>query len=146
MHKHWCARKPRLAQGGQAGLIQKVTAVQQSSRLLRYRGTWAPVTSSTTWWGGSAKRSSTRGSSATLTFTGRSIAWVGLRAPNRGKAYVYINGVLRATVNLYSATTQTKRIVWSATYSTSATRTITVKVVGTSGRPRVDVDGFLVGR
>jgi hypothetical protein len=113
---------------------------------VRYRGTWASVTSSTTWWGGSAKRSSTRGATATLTFTGRSIAWVGLRAPNRGRAYVYVNGRLKATVNLYSAATQTKRIVWSAAYTTLATRTITVKVVGTSGRPRVDVDGFLVGR
>jgi hypothetical protein len=53
--------------------------------------------------------------------------------------------VLKATVDLYSATTLRQRIVWSANYSTSATRTVTIKVLGTSGRPRVDVDGFIVG-
>jgi hypothetical protein len=128
------------------GSIFKVTAVQQSSRLVRYRGTWATVTSSTTWWGGTARRSSTRGSTATMTFTGRSIAWVGLKGANRGKANVYINGALKATVNLYSATTQKKRVVWSWNFATAATRTITIKILGTSGRPRVDVDGFIVGR
>jgi hypothetical protein len=66
-------------------------------------------------------------------------------ASNRGKAQVYVNGVLKATIDLYSATTLKQRIVWSANYSTSATRTVTIKVLGTSGRPRVDVDGFIVG-
>ncbi len=126
------------------GSTFKVRAVSQSSTSVRYRGTWANSTS-TTWWGGTARSSSTRGSTASFTFTGRSIAWVGLKAANRGKAYVYLNGVLKATVDLYSATTLKQRIVWSASYTSSATRTITIKVLGTSGRPRVDVDGFLVG-
>ena len=122
----------------------KVSAVSQASSLVHYHGTWATSTSSG-WWGGSAKSTSTRGSTASFTFTGRSIAWVGLKAATRGKAYVYVNGVLKATVNLYSATTLRQQIVWSANYATSAARTITIKVVGTSGRPRVDVDGFVVG-
>jgi hypothetical protein len=126
------------------GSTFRITAVSQSSSSVRYGGTWANSTS-TTWWGGTARSSSTKGSTASFTFTGRSIAWVGLKAANRGKAYVYINGVLKATVDLYSATTLKQRLVWSASYSTSATRTITIRVLGTSGRPRVDVDGFLVG-
>jgi hypothetical protein len=126
------------------GASFKVTAYQQSSSRVRYGGRWSTSTS-TTWWGGSARSSSARGSTASLTFTGRSIGWVALRAPTRGKAYVYINGVLKATVDLRSTSTLKQRVVWSAGYSTSATRTITVKVIGTSGRPRVDVDGFLVG-
>jgi hypothetical protein len=85
------------------------------------------------------------GSTASYTFTGRSIAWVSLKASNRGKANVYVNGVLKATIDLYSATTTKQLVVWSANYSTSATRTVTIKVLGTSGRPRVDVDGFIVG-
>jgi hypothetical protein len=36
--------------------------------------------------------------------------------------------------------------VWSIRYSTSASRTIKVVVVGTSGRPRVDLDAFIVLR
>jgi hypothetical protein len=126
------------------GASFRLRGFQQSSSLVHYHGTWATSTS-TTWWGGTAKSSSAKGSTASFTFTGKSIAWVGLKAATRGKAYVYINGVLKATVNLYSATTLRQRIVWSANYASSATRTITIKVLGTAGRPRVDIDGFIVG-
>jgi len=127
-----------------AGSTFRLTAIQQTTSAVHYRGTWATSTS-TMWWGGTAKSSSTKGSTATYTYTGKSIAWVGLKGYNRGKAQVYVNGVLKATVDLYSGTTLRQRIIWSANYTTSATRTITIKVLGTSGRPRVDVDGFIVG-
>jgi hypothetical protein len=38
-----------------------------------------------------------------------------------------------------------QRVVWSASYLSLARRTVVIKVLGTSGRPRIDVDGFLVG-
>ena len=128
-----------------AGASFKVTGVQQSSAAVRYAGTWATSTSST-WWGGSTKSSSKAGSTTSYTFTGRSIAWVGVRASNRGKARVYVNGTLVVTIDLYAATTSRQRIVWSANYSASATRTLRIQVLGTSGRPRVDVDGLIVAR
>ena len=59
---------------------------------------------------------------------------------------MYVNGVLKATVDLGSAITLKQRILWSANYTSSATRTVTIKVLGTSGRARVDIDGFIVGR
>jgi hypothetical protein len=80
-----------------------------------------------------------------VTFTGPRFTWVGLKAANRGKAQVFVNGVLTATVNLYSASQQGQRVVWGGVWATSATRTITIKVLANAGRPRVDVDGFFVG-
>jgi hypothetical protein len=127
------------------GATFKLSGVQQSSSAVHYHGTWATSTSATTWWGGTARASSAKGATASYTFTGRSIAWVGLKAATRGKAAVYINGVYKATVDLASATTKKQVVIWSGRWSSSATRTITIKVLGTSGRPRVDVDGFLVG-
>jgi hypothetical protein len=109
-----------------------------------YHGTWTSSTS-TTWWGGTAKGSSSAGATASLTFTGRQFAWISLKAYNRGKAQVYVNGVLTATVDLYSATLLKQRVAWSATWSTSATRTVLIKVLGTATRPRIDVDGFITG-
>jgi endo-1,3-1,4-beta-glycanase ExoK len=126
------------------GPTSRISAVSQSSRSVHYAGTWSGSTS-TMWWGGTARSSSRAGSSATYTFTGRSIAWVGLKAVNRGKARVYVNGVLKATVDLYSTTTLKQRIVWSINYATSASRTVRIAVLGTAGRPRVDIDGFIVG-
>jgi hypothetical protein len=121
-----------------------LTAVSQSAGAVHYHGSWANSTSSL-WWGGTARCSTSAGASATFTFTGRSIAWVGLKAANRGRALVYVNGVLKATVYLYSASTLAQRIVWSANYTTSATRTVTIKVLATPGSPRIDLDGFIVG-
>jgi hypothetical protein len=123
----------------------KVTAIQQTNAAITYRGTWSTLTSSTSWWGGSAKSSTMAGSTATYKFSGRSFAWVGLRSPIRGKAQVYVDGVLKATIDLYAAAIQPQRIVWSVNYGTSASRTVRIQVLGTAGRPRVDVDGFIVG-
>jgi hypothetical protein len=121
-----------------------LTAVSQSNSAVRYAGSWSTSTNPI-WWGGTARSSSSKGATASYTFTGRSIAWVGLRAATRGKAAIYVNGVYKATVDLYSVTTKKQTIVWASSWSTSAKRTITIKVLGTAGRPRVDVDGFIVG-
>ena len=55
---------------------------------------------------------------------------------------VYINGRRVATVDLYRTSTQYRVLAWQRTWSTTATRTVKLVVVGTSGRPRVDVDAF----
>ena len=50
-------------------------------------------TRSNAYWGGVAKRSSSAGARALITFTGRSIAWVARKGPSYGKATLYVNGV-----------------------------------------------------
>ena len=51
-----------------------------------------------------------------------------------------------ATIDLGAATTSARRLVWVGRWPTSARRTVTVRVLGTVGRPRVDLDGFVVLR
>jgi hypothetical protein len=127
------------------GPTTRLSGISQTDMRVHYHGSWTSVSSSTTWWGGTARSSSTAGSTVSYTFTGKSVAWVGLKAATRGKADIYINGVRKATIDLYSTSTLKQRIIWSATYASSATRTITIKVLGTGGRPRVDIDGFITG-
>ena len=117
--------------------------VQDTSASIHYGGTWTTQTG-TSLWGGTTHSSTGAGATATYRFTGRSIAWIATYGPNRGKAQVYVDGVLKATVDLYASVTVPKGLVWTANYATSATRTVKIKVLGTSGRPRVDVDGFAV--
>jgi hypothetical protein len=57
---------------------------------------------------------------------------------------VYVNGVHKATVDLYRSSAKYRVVVWQATYSSVATRTIKLVVAGTPGRPRVDLDAFVV--
>lgn len=122
----------------------RLTHYGESSASVTYTGSWS-ISTSPAYWGGRAKASGQAGAKASLTFSGRSVELVSRKGPARGKAQIYINGVLKATVDLYAASYQNQRVVWTGSWSSVAKRTITVRVVGTSGRPRVDLDAFVVG-
>jgi hypothetical protein len=119
-----------------------VSRVSENNARIRYSGSWA-TTTSPVYWGGAAKRSSSAGARATLIFTGRTIAWVSRRGPDRGKAEIYVNGTKVATVDLKASSYQGQRVVWTRSWSTTASRTVSIRVLGTSGRPRVDLDAFV---
>ena len=89
---------------------------------------------------GADEWSSKVGRTASFVFSGKMVSLVSEKASNRGKVGVYIDGVLQSTVNLYSATSINRVIVWKSKYlNTSGNHTLTLKIV--SGR--VDVDGFI---
>lgn len=110
-----------------------------------YRGAWS-VESGAAWTGGSVHSSQVAGARATLTFTGRGVAWVAATGPDRGKARIYVNGVLLRVVDLHATSARSATIVLRKAWSTTATRTIRIVVAGTPGRERIDVDGFIVIR
>lgn len=116
--------------------------LQETSGTITYKGTWTSAPSSS-YSGGTAKYASIAGASATISFTGRSIALVTTRAASRGSVKIYVDGSATATtVNLSAATTAYKLQVWAQTWATSGAHTVKVEVVGTAGHPRVDVDAF----
>jgi hypothetical protein len=125
------------------GPVFRLTHYGEASASVRYSGSWSASTSSV-YWGGKARASSQAGAKATLTFTGRAVEVVSRKGPARGKAQIYVNGALKATVDLYAAAYQNQRVVWTGSWASSATRTVTVRVVGTRGRPRIDLDAFVV--
>jgi hypothetical protein len=93
--------------------------------------------------GGYVNLASVSGSTANFTFTGRSVAWVGTKATNRGQAAIYLDGQLQETIDLYSATTLPQQVIASYVWPTSGQHTISVVVMGTAGRPKVDIDAFV---
>jgi len=115
---------------------------QETSSAIAYSGTWTSVATSYAS-GGTLKSSTAAGASATYTFSGASVAWVGYRGPNRGSASVYLDGVLRATVNLYAAAWYSKQIVYTANWGVNGTHTIKIVNLATSGHPQIDVDAFV---
>jgi hypothetical protein len=123
----------------------RLTGYQQTSTAVTYRGTWTTSTPSGAW-GGSLKGSSARGATAAFKFTGRGAALVARTGPTRGIATIWVDGIKVATVNLYGAAWHSQRVVWRGAWASSATRTVVVRVSGTAGRPRVEVDGFLALR
>lgn len=111
-----------------------------------YTGTWG-VSTCTCWSGGSARRTSAKGARANFTFdyTGpHPVALVMEKAPNRGRAQIYVDGVLRATIDTYSATVKHRSVVWIGTLKTAGRHTVSVVNMATPGRSRIDVDAVMV--
>jgi hypothetical protein len=113
-----------------------------TSTAIKYTGTWGTGTFST-YYGGHDRYASAAGASATYSFTGSSVAWVAYKSTIRGSAQVWVDGVLKATVSLYSTTSTAKAQVYAFNWATSGAHTIRIVVVGTAGHPRVDVDAFV---
>lgn len=91
-----------------------------------------------------------QGAQAKLTFTGTAVKWIGYRDQWSGTANVYIDGVLKATVNTYSNSAQAQAVNYSVSSLSNSTHTITIYVNGAharhSGGAWVWVDAFDVTR
>jgi len=122
----------------------KVSAYQENATAVTHpSGTWWRASLSGAY-GSYVKYATTAGATTKLTFTGRNVAWVAPKSSTRGKAEVYVDGTYVQTLDLYSASTLARQVVFSQSWATSGSHTLEVKVLGTSGRPRVDVDAFVV--
>jgi hypothetical protein len=119
--------------------------VQQSSSAVRWSGSWRRAGASA-YSGGSARYATARWAKSTFTFKGRGIALVSTRARTRGRASIYIDGAYAGSVDMGVGSTQYRTVAWRKTWGTSGHHSIRVVVVRTGGRPRVDVDAFVVIR
>jgi hypothetical protein len=128
-----------------AGPQKTITATQENSSAVRYSRAWnRRVTPSAL--GGKLRSTSTKGRSVAIRVTGTSVAWVGATGPDRGRARVYVDGKLRATVDLYARTTTLGQVVWTSELG-AGSHVVRIVVLGThsprSRGSRVDLDAFL---
>jgi len=128
-----------------AGPTVRAYLTQQTRSSITWGGSWSSV-SDPRFSGGSVRFTSVAGARMTYSFTGRSIAWVTTFAPNRGMAKVYIDGRFVATVDTGAPALSFHRVAFARTWSARGYHTIRIVVLGTSGRPRVDVDALEVLR
>jgi hypothetical protein len=123
-----------------------VLAFQDSSASVLRSSGWK-ARSSSSHYGGSARSSSTAGAWQRLTTTASDFALVSTLGPNRGKADVYIDSVKVGTVDLYSATTKYRQVVFAWDFGSPGAHTIELRVTHTksasSSGYRVDFDAFL---
>ena len=80
-----------------------------------------------------------------MNFTGHNIGIVAPKSLYRGKAYVYIDGVLAATISLKSSTSMTRRFVFSRYFPDGGTHTIRIVPTGTGAHPLIRIDALVVG-
>ena len=119
--------------------------VQQTSTSVKYTGTWTSG-SDAAYSGGTVKFASAAGASASMTFSGRAVAFVTTVRNTGGAVQVWVDGVLASTIDTYAETTTYRQVVFSKAWSSYASHTIKLVVVGTADRPRVDLDAFEVIR
>jgi hypothetical protein len=122
---------------------QQVTNVADSDATIIYTGRWTRAVHRS-YLGHSVHSTTQRGAKASMTFSGTGVSWVSAIGPTRGKANVYINGKLVKTVDTHAARFQAGRIVFSKTFATAASRTISIVALGTAGHATVAVDAMVV--
>jgi hypothetical protein len=111
----------------------------------------SPVSYSTGWlrtaWasanGGYLTYSGTPNAWVTFKFAARNVAWVGTTGSNRGQSYVFLDGTYQLTKDMYSAATRAQ-VLGVVANGLTGTHTLELDVVGTAGRPTVDVDSFVI--
>jgi bacillopeptidase F len=99
--------------------------------------------------GGSFSEAHLAGASASFAFTGTSVTWQTVTGPNQGEAYVYVDNVLKASVNNYAKTT-TYKVARSITGLSGSAHVVKIVVRGVKGSTvatdtQVAVDDFMVG-
>jgi pro-kumamolisin-like protein len=125
-----------------AGTAYTLTLLQENASAITYSSGWTRQAVSGAN-GGDVDFATVAGKTATLSFTGKSVAWMTTEGSNRGSASVSINGGTAKTVSTNASSTKPAEIV-DVIKGKSGTNKLVIKVLGTSGKPRVDVDAFVV--
>jgi len=115
--------------------------VGETSRSIAYTGSW-PTARYASYAGHRVKYATRKGATATLTFTGRTVSWVGPVGPTRGTARVFVDGKAAGTVNLRRSAFHARATLFSFRFPTAGKHTLEI-VVTSSGRP-VAIDELLV--
>ncbi|HEY2384666.1 MAG TPA: SBBP repeat-containing protein [Terriglobia bacterium] len=105
------------------------TRVEQNSSAVTYTGTWYSNSGSFNS-GSSAVLAESQGSRATFTFTGIDARWIGYKDAWSGIANVYVDGVLKTTVDDYSASDQAQAVLYTISGLAAGTHTLAVEVSG----------------
>ena len=130
---------------GGAGSVSSFTSTgyQEGSASASYTGTWRSASLAGAW-GGTTR--STTAASASATFhcaSCRALAWVTDEDSAHGSARVYVDGVLKATVNTRSSPRLTRVIASTFEWASDGAHTLKIVNAASGGHPRIDVDGFL---
>jgi hypothetical protein len=123
------------------GLSIRLVAEDQTT--VHYVGIWRQRSASG-FLGGAVRMARTAGARAIFAFTGRQVAWIAARGPTRGSARVAVDGSRVGVVGLHSSTVRFRKMVFVSAWMSSDSHRIRVRVSGTAGHPRVDLDGFVI--
>lgn len=116
------------------------TTKDDSNASISYTGAWDTTVWNPGYYNNTVHYTNTAGAIAELSFSGSSMQWYGVKGSGQGKADVYIDGVLDATVDLYQAAR-----AYTLCYSKSglAAGTHTIKIVTRSDKNASSTDRYV---
>jgi kumamolisin len=125
-----------------AGQTYKLSLLQENSSAITYSSGWTRQALSGAN-GGQVEFATVAGKTATLSFSGVQAAWISTEGTTRGSASVKLDSGTSPTVSTYASSTKTAEIV-DVVKGASGAHKLVIKVLGTSGHPRVDIDAFVI--
>ena len=105
-----------------------------------YRTAWSPS------YGGTEINATAAGTWFNYPINGTDAAWVAPMFSTAGQSRVSHDGVDDGVFDQYSATLKSRQTVYSVHFNQPGDHNILIKVLGTLGRPQVDIDAFVVLR
>ena len=129
--------------GSWASTTVQSTLRQENSTVWSWTSGWTRSTA-TGASGGSTRWATRTGASGTITVNGRSIALVAPRSTTGGSAQVSIDGVPVGSFRLDTSPIGARRVVFVQSWPVVGTHRVTIKVLGTNGHPRIDVDAVVI--
>jgi hypothetical protein len=89
------------------------------------------------------RSTSQRGATITLRVNASAVAVIGPRSPGRGKADVYVDGRYVTTIDAHAPRVVHRQVLFSRVWRETGEHSVTLKVVGTPGHPRISIDAFI---
>ena len=111
------------------GVTAGTGRIEQNNAALTYTGRWF-ANNSTALSGGSGALAMDAGSKATLSFTGSGVSWITYQDQWSGVANVYIDGVLKTTLDNFAAPARGGIAAYSIGGLGGGTHTITIEATG----------------
>ena len=121
--------------------------IQQDNAAVSYNGAWFP-NSLSVHSGGTAVLAMDSKDTATISFTGTGVSWIGYRDAWSGIALVYVDGKRKAKIDTYSSADMAQSVIYSVSGLSAGNHTLKIQVTGqknrSSGGAWVWVDAFQV--
>lgn len=126
-----------------SGPAVRPTLVAERAPGTSYVGMWTALSGSRHL-GGEARSATSAGAEVTYAFTGRSIAWLGLRGPDQGVARIFLDGTEVWSVDMVASKASPARVAFTWKWKDARPHVLRIVVAGTAGRPAVTIDGFAI--
>lgn len=127
--------------------VRRTIVPYNEGQLIRSRSGFARKYSSNTsrFYQGSLRYSTQPKTWISYRIYGNSVGLISTKAPDRGRAKIYIDGKYVKTIDAHASKLKPRQAIYYRTWKSPGTHYIKIVNLGTPGRARFDIDGLAIG-